>query len=777
METINSFFELKSISNIIKQMHLFYSKDMMQMIVSGGDPSINKKIIVQSFREWYSNTATNGCKNSFIFIDVPDETEEYSINDEILSNCLLPTNHITINGKLLFKECTLQKFFSELDYKDTVKESIINTIGKFTTLTYSQKTSEEYSIYLQNSTHVLSDYLRWLAQSSNLIIAINHFDSLSIHQRSKFQHILYSIDAPFKIITLTTNNPNYDSFLIYDNFTNLELSNLSYSDVNLLGGKVLQSKGLEPFVIENLMKECYQTYLGDLDKTISFIRRYSRNSEISFLSNEEFTYNLIENMSKLQKEIVVLSSLFPKGIKITYLEKIIKFMTDKISIEEFQNSLKLLTKQEVVLKKDEQLVFNGDSSFQESLSTYIKSNISEDDSVIHSLSRLAENTLDDLKDNQTNEDDFFVLMNLSFELKPAELKKNVTLLTDFIRMLSEIGYYQRIVNIYDQLISEDHSIILYLSIKTIDIFLNAMQKTSNFEKGLSLSNLLHKENTSILHEARFKTQLYKYDEALRSLEPYKDLPNYFITYLNILQHQRKDELVQSETENFLLNNEIEDDIYHIILRNTAYIFPADKAIENLKKSIFYFDSYCKTFEQATCENNLGIIYLYNSNTEKARQYFQEALEHHKKLDSNEIYQVYLNLGITSLMEGNYLLAKQHLTSGIRRIPDTLKFDLIKFEVAMYILKYLDNQITLNEAKESLAEYYSMTNPDPWLKFYIAYNLTLLEYIDDDLLREKQINTLKEKYIGNPDFYGIYHKLKIGEHFIEFLLPPSPNWRY
>ncbi|MGL4695756.1 tetratricopeptide repeat protein [Enterococcus larvae] len=784
-QVLNKYYSLSSVEYFRREINQFLINENFdqQLLFSGKKNTLKSKIIMNCIREKISNRTSVQTNDTVIYIELEEDSESIDIIGQILHYCLLPCPNINTFCKLLPKESTFDKYIKISDLKNSLKETVIKFVEKFN-LSYSEKSSEEYAEYMRDANKILSKYLTWLAKTNKLLIVIDKVDLLNKTVLSNLANIFSSIDVPWKLIAILDdeldNIKNEDDYIFFNDVKHVESREMLREDVYKFLYEVLSDSGYSNDEIDNFKKRCYETYLGDPFNTIKYANRMAKEKSKMFVTNEEYTYTIIQNLSTLQQDILVLSSLFPDGIKLQYLEEILKYINNEIASDKFHDSLESLKKSNLIKYKHEKVSLDGDKNYKEVIRDFLKLTSRSDYSIIHSLNVIAESSIQQLVDTNSSDDDFLFYMDLSFHIKPEVLKKHINLLGNFILMLSRMGYYNRIVNIYDELIlnpSNSTSIIPYIPLNIINTFLDALQKTSNFEKGLHLSNELNNETPNVLYEARFKSQLYKYEEALSLLYPFRNQPKYFLTYLNILQHMREDEQVLEETKIFLRESLIEDDTYHIILRNTGHLFSPDEAIQNLKKARNYFKNISMDFQEATCLNNLGLAYLYKHDLGKAKSVFEQATHILTELGNQEIYQVYFNMSMANMMEKQYILSENNLKLGFKKLPKSLRFDKIKFQVMQVILDFLSGLSSKEKSVENLVCLSNNDIPDPWLNYLISYNIAVLNKDGDRERFERQISNLKNTYKGNPDIYGIYNCFVQEEIQYEFLLAPSPNWRY
>ncbi|MCT4602884.1 MAG: tetratricopeptide repeat protein, partial [Marinifilum sp.] len=274
---------------------------------------------------------------------------------------------------------------------------------------------------------------------------------------------------------------------------------------------------------------------------------------------------------------------------------------------------------------------------------------------------------------------------------------------------------------------------------------------------------------------------YKYNEAITLLETNLNNIEYYSVYLNLLQHQRQDVKVRNHI-NALKTNYMEyenDENYIVILRNSGHLFNYETSSLNLRKCIKYFKSVNSHFGRATSLNNLGIVYLYNSDNETALKCFVEAKIIFEELYSNEVYQAIFNIGVYYLVRNEYGTALSYFNDAISTLPQLLGYDLCKFKNNKSICEFFNGELNLNQLValfEDLQKQ-ALDIPDPWAQFQLQYNLGSLIFLKDRDYGQKLKIKATNNYPGDPSIYGIRKVFIVDSVEIDLILSISPHWRY
>lgn len=483
-------------------------------------------------------------------------------------------------------------------------------------------------------------------------------------------------------------------------------------------------------------------------------------------------------MDEIKKDIVDLAALFPEGIKLSFINRIIKYNHGCTETQLRQSISNLCKMKYILIGENDTLKVE-----HEKISQASRHNLeyAEEEERFTDLIHSCEKVFADILYEPIDDSDFVFCVNglMEFE-KQFDFLKHLGALEKYINILYSKFRYFQICQLYRDLshnIKNGDKIVLLFPIRSIIQILDSFQKTSCFSEGLEISDQLSCFYNMELYKAKFLLQSYHYQEAIDALK--NKLNNYesWSIYLNALQHLRLDCEVEENISSLINNQNQYSDVeyYYIILRNSGHLFEFDKAYDNLLKALEYFQSLNNKFVESTCLNNIGILYLYaSSNSEYisiARKYFNQAKKIMHQLNSNEEYQSLINLGVSYLCENNPKLALEYFECAQRIMPSSLTFDIIKLKCNILICKYLLNRNDIEYVRKELLNLCSEAEdlPDPWIKLLCVYNLYILRYNN-----VSNLSDLKDTYPGNINLYGLILKQKNVENF---MLGISPHWRY
>lgn len=367
---------------------------------------------------------------------------------------------------------------------------------------------------------------------------------------------------------------------------------------------------------------------------------------------------------------------------------------------------------------------------------------------------------------------------------------HIGVLSKYFRILYAGFHYMQICNIFNHLLESaetaTNEFIAIFPLSTLQIILDAHQKTSQFENGLKISKSLNSLYCMQIYNAKFLLQTYNYQKAVDLIKPSLNSYQEWSIYLNALQHMRKDDEVSNYVEKLIKTKGQYTDIeyYYIILRNSGHLYDLKIGVDHLNEAITYFAKEGNEFAEATCMNNLGILYLYQYKknqeiyTKLALEQFNKARKQLSIIRSNEVYQSLFNIGLVKCLQGDYANALDYFTRSRKIAPPNLSFDHYKFQCNEILCKLLYTPSSLQKCISLLNDLFLDLEdlPDPWLKLQYKYNLYVLQALNG-YDTASQLEQLIKSYVGNPNLYGLYYDTFINEQTVTLLLGVSPHWRY
>lgn len=722
-----------------------------------------------------------------------------SLYNMLIYNVLRPREFNHYEHTQLSSGETFLDFLELNDFKEDIKRNIKKTLIASLTL-IPQIGNLIYSIlnvsvndtrkhqYVDNQLYFFQ-YLNYIADKVGCFIIIDNVQNIPDDMLSQFYNHINQINN--NIYLIVSNTIDNDKSISHNDI-------LKHSFFESMQTIILKSFSREEFIhmceknvdFETMSKilskiEFYYslTQHGNLRQLDEFFFRIQNYG----LDNIKYTPTLqsVIDLDEIKKDILHLTSIFPTGIKQTFIEKIVKYhcacsKTDVIL------SLSSLCESKYIVETDNKIFKIEHEKISEASREILGLPIEEEQ--FGELISICEKIFTEQAYQNIDDGDFVFCINAIFEIaKKFNLMKHMGIVSKYIALLHDACYYSQICNIYSRLkdieLQKDSEIILLFPLITILNILDAHQKNSDFQQGLSIVSIVDQYYNVNLYHSKFLLQTYHYDDALNVLSGKKTNYEAWSIYLNTLQHMREDKAVYNAVCELIKNHfEFEDiEFYYVILRNSGHLFKPALAKQNISKALTYFQVENNEFAEATCFNNLGIIYLYENPYDvelisEARANFKQAKQIMHKLDSNEEYQSLFNIGLSYTCEKKYSLAIDFYEKSKKMISNNLSFDIYKIDCNISLCKYLNRDIDLEQCINKLLDNYIDIEeiPDKWLKLQYDYNLTALRNLRSS---KKQIVSDYEYYPGDLELYGLYLDINTDDTTQRFLFAVSPHWRY
>lgn len=630
---------------------------------------------------------------------------------------------------------------------------------------------------------ILIKYLKHVAKKEKLIIVLDNYQFMNIAIRHYFESSMNQISKNVAFINIQrTDQDNYQSPIVYQNKNyEIETSNLKLNEVLEL---VMKKKFPGISILDEAAEDCYAKTNGNLKEIDVYLRANENDIKKGVLKKDK-TKNLstsLNDLSQLQRELVLLSALFPSGLKLEYVTDLMKriFTFDNnVLDEELQ---KIITLGYVMLNSSRNdLLKPAHDKIGLSLET-----VNSTEEFLEFYNDI-KNGLEEIIQKKQQSSDYIYLLHCYIGICDSrKLLSSINYLEELIALKYEGCAFLYLVELANEYIKMEEKIILHLSSKYVMYLLDACQKTCSFNTSLSILNIVHlKDNRDkrfSLYYAKVKTQCYEFETALNELNKLPESNETLLYKIIILEHLGKDcevkelldELIKKETV-------IYDKWYYIILRNTAHYYTYDEAMENLLKSQNYFDKCGTIFEQATILNNMSVIQIWNGNGtyKEAEKNLKGAIDKFQQIGSNEVFEPYYNYGVLCYMKGNYKNARKYYDLALDNVPEILSMDIALLNINKKICECTTNHKKISDLEKYILKCMNQSEilQDPWVRFQLEYNLMNIEIYDkgySDIHPSKMFLSSKD---NNITALTIFSDKNVGSKKMSFCLSLSPNWRY
>lgn len=726
-------------------------------------------------------------------IQIPENCEKDTFYSFLTYQLLKKTKYNESNVTYVTEENTFLSFLDKSTYIEEVKSnakkvlisalSLIPNVGS-TIYSILNSTDTDLSSNYQTAKTVFFDYLSFLNKETGLIIFVDNIQTISDEIVTDFNNMIRQLSTELIVLYVYCLQENeilshsiIKKICVDSDALVLKINNVSILDFEKICEANLCYNDFSK-VKNNLSYYYGLVQTGNMKEIDEFIFQVNLNGIDDV--NDTPTIHGIQILDDIKKDIIDLLALFPEGIKISFVERVLEY-NQKCTSNIFKQSIATLSKMNYILINENDMLRITHSKYAKASRFNIEVSIEEER--FTELINSCEHVFTQMAYEECEDSEFVFCVDTLVELKKhTELIKHLGILDKYINLLYSKYRYSQICMLYKYLTDSTFSnteLALLFPLRSIIQLLDSMQKTSNFETGLRISNGLSNAYNLKLFEAKFLLQSYHYTKAIDTIK--SDLNNYesWSIYLNALQHLRKDEILRREIDNLTKDTPIYDDLdyYYIILRNCGHLYTFEKAFCLLNDSLNYFKQMSNKFIESTCLNNIGILYLYKDinpdNLQIAKDYFVKAKQIMHDLKSNEEYQSMVNLGVVHFCEENYSLALEYFELAKQLLPTSLTFDLLKLESNIFITKYALNIQTLNETRLAFLDLVEKAEkmPDPWISLLCNYNLYILKRNSEQYSGEFTTN-----YPGDISSYGLYlnnSNTKVNQ----IMLVVSPHWRY
>lgn len=732
---------------------------------------------------------------TILHYDASNITDEYT--KELFYNLLIykllqKADSNEINQTYVEEANTFLAFLEKETYKEEVKKnakralisslSLLPTVGP---LIYKLLNSEEITPTKEYHTnqYLFYEYLNYLSKATGIIAFIDNIQCLSKELANDFLELFRQVEGRVLLFTSVTIKDDevltkklIETYRLNSNALVLRIENITLDAFNEICKQNLNTRLY--FEVVGRIEYFYElVQYGNMREVDELIFQITQNGIASISGTP--TLQGIRALDEIKKDILNLVSLFPEGIKLSFIEKIIRYNYNCTDAELQQSIFNLCKMKYTLIGENDTLQVKHEKITQAS-----KQNLElvEEEERFAELIYSCKKVFSDIMYETMDDSDFIFCINGLMELEQQfDLFRNLGAIEKYINILYSNFWYFQICQLYRDLstkIKNGEKITLLFPICSLIQILDSFQKTSNFSEGLAISNQLSSVYNMDLYKAKFLLQSYHYKETIEVLQ-YR-LNNYesWSIYLNALQHLRRDIEVKRKIEGLMgsLHQYLDVEFYYIILRNSGHLFKFETAITNLQNALEYFQKNNNKFVVSTCFNNIGILYLYHkrdkSSIGMARTHFKHAQTIMHQIKSNEEYQSLINIGVSYACDNNAYLALEYFEQAQVLVPSNLTFDIIKLQCNILICKYMlsTDEKYITDVRGELLELCSRSEnlPDPWIKLLCTYNLYVLRGFDINNCED-----LKENYPGDIRLYGLIINSAKGR----FMLGVSPHWRY
>ena len=537
-------------------------------------------------------------------------------------------------------------------------------------------------------------------------------------------------------------------------------------------------------IVDIVSEDCFEKTHGNLKEIDIYIKANDNNISKGILkrNNTKSLDNALDSLPPIQRDLVLLATLFPAGIRLEYVTALMKrcfYLNDNVLNDELRKIITLgyvmlnSTRKDLLKLAHDKIGLSIETinSSEEFLEFYYN----------------VENGLEELVQQKKDSSDYIYLLHCYIGIcNGKRILKSIKYLEVLIKLEYRACSFQYLVELTNKYIDSEKNVLLHLSGACLLSILDACQKTCSFETSLVILETIRSGNIWNekfgVYYVKVMTQLYHFKTAAKELELLPENNETIMYELIILEHLGKEEEI-SKILNSLIHsgNKVLDKWYYIILRNTAHFFSYEQAYQNLQKCLDYFTKCGTVFEQATILNNISVIQIWNGTKTyvDAEKNIKRALKKFYEIGSNEIFEVYYNYGTLNYLKGNYQKALEYFKYALDEVPETLTMDV----TLLYVNKYICNCAIDPEKISDLERYilHSLNKSeilqDPWVRFQLEYNLKNIEIYTNGKTDVNPSKVFLPDNNKNTTAITVFDVLWVHNDCIPICLSLSPNWRY
>ena len=626
-------------------------------------------------------------------------------------------------------------------------------------------------------------YFKYITKKHKLIIIIDNYQFMNITIKHYFESSINQLlkNVTFINIQRTDKNVYICPIAYRKNYINIELTNLNKND---LAKFILEPLYSNISILNLVLEDCYEKTDGNLKEIDLYIRANDIDIKKGILkkNNTRSLNNALNNLTQIQRDLVLLATLFPAGLRMEYVTALMKrhfYFSEDILNEELR---KIITLGYVMLNSARNdLLKPSHDKIELSIQT-----INSTEEFLEFYSSV-ESGLRELVTEKKDSSDYIYLLHCYVGICDAKkILKSIQYLEELIRLKYESCSFLYLVEITKVYIDSDGSILLHLENQFIIMLLDACQKTCSFEISLKILSIIKDGNIwnekFSIYYVKVKTQLYDFNTALEEIELLPKNNETLMYKLIIYEHLGKEkEILPALSSLINSRNKIYDKWYYIILRNTAHLFTYNQAYENLQQCLDYFNKCGTIFEQATVLNNISVIQIWNgpSTYNVAETNIHEAIKKFRTIKSNEIFEAYYNYGTLYYLKGNYPKAIECYDNALNEVPTVLTMDTTLLNINKKICECAIDSKKIDDLEKFILKSLNKSEilQDPWVRFQLEYNLKNIQIYNKGVSEICPSEIFMQDDTKNVTALTVFDKLKLSTDSIFVCLSLSPNWRY
>ena len=562
------------------------------------------------------------------------------------------------------------------------------------------------------------DYLIVVAKQEPVLLVVDNFQFLSDSVAIELDSFLALADVGFRLVVIDRLNEgvseSWNLRCFSDHRLTLQLSPLSEKDVRDLVTTVLEPQTPNLNEISNVI---FRKSEGNPKQVWLQLRTYELNTDAERIYRESKqsrrranaaevalgTYeDTIQNLPTLDRITLQLVTLLMGGLKVEDVVAILRRIAGAFSEDEIKRAILDLTLIGLVIVNGSQN--NRIRTEHELVSRSVRRITSEMEAIELRQDVIA--ALMGRLDSAPGDSEYDRLTDRLVGLLSAEdLRHRPDFLAHLISLIDRQSSKERFHYLSSLFTTGScQGALSILPPHSLEAFLNAFQKISQFDKGLAAAELIRAggklpARTLNLYSAKYLVQKFEYSAAenlLRNIDQGSDRD---VVLFHILLNLCRDEEAREIVERVRVESHL-DEHQCVILRNSSHLYDENNARKILNKAAEGFRRLGSKFGEATTLNNAAVLELWAGNNSAAHALLLDSELIFQSLDSNEIYQPLTNLAILCALENDLNAARRYLDQASVSVSPWLRMDGTMLRFNRFVFELIDGSINSSEATKT-----------------------------------------------------------------------------
>lgn len=645
------------------------------------------------------------------------------------------------------------------------------------------KSVGEFTSSRDDASFIFFSNLRKLAKKIECYIAVDNIQYLSAQDRGALVQLGSALPPKARLILIERSDvsqPSIREALVGETRPPVTID-LDYFDLDGIRALLKENVNLHEADLDRLARDCHLKTRGNLKEVEFYVRSLiRRGGRIERLSELRPLLETVELLPRVSRSILTIACLFPAGIRLPYLRSVLSKLSVGIQQSELDTILTELSAIGYLIVNSSR----GDlvrASHDKVIATVRK--IAEQEEIEDFRTEIIATFKEHVSTKLSEDDLEYILHCLIGILSIGELSENLDYLSQLIRLEWVRGNFSYIVALERNI--DTPTVFGFLPDHSLRCVLDAYQKASQFTAGIALieslwaAGVANRELLDIFR-AKFLVQLNRNNHALEALDRIRRTPETDVIRTNVLQILCRDDDAKAIVEEVKTRRQKSTEDY-IVLRNSAHLFSAETAEENLQLSLRFFRQARMAYHEATVLNNLAVLWAWKGELVKARRAIEEALDRYRAIGALDQCLALINLAVIDSAENRYASALEKLAEARYYTARTTRISDLNLEGNLLIVQVLTQSIDLAHALDAYETLYRddvCLLDDEWTKTQFRANLQSLQKIvrgDSEFEDGIWLHPLIQR--TSVSGVEIFRRLERPEGVYPFVLVLTPLWRY